>query len=305
MKTRWADKTSRMLGTFFAEPMTKYVVIFTTTISIIIVAQVFFDSNEKDGYFLSLADKQFTKNFVEWFGILLGIVLATVLDKVWDQFSAINNAINIEANATKSLVDELMLLDAEYDDVKIQTLYSLSMYSKYVLYLINGKIPISRESEAGTQILDEIRAHLIKNLLGDTKLRQGSDILKNELLTQLNNIFAARSNRISLLSVRIFDNLSFLSILASFIWLIPFYFLYFPDPQTGEDLQLGIFGWLLIVSVTFFIITLLSLIEDLGNPFNGVCRVDKLVWEKIVATTKEDNKEHLGNGIVSTPKMTL
>ena len=80
------------------------------------------DGTQKDGRFLSLADKQLAVNFVEWFGVLYGFLLPTILVRVWEQFDNIDNVLDREADAVKSLVGDLMLLDEQHAPFRNQVL---------------------------------------------------------------------------------------------------------------------------------------------------------------------------------------
>jgi hypothetical protein len=64
------------------------------------------------------------------------------------------------------------------------------------------------------------------------------------------------------------------------VWLVPFYFLYYPESS------LGIFGWLLVIAVTFLVIMILTIIDDLDNPFDGNWMVNINSWKKIIVDIK-------------------
>ena len=60
------------------------------------------------------------------------------------------------------------------------------------------------------------------------------------------------------------------------MWLVPFYFLYY------DEGSLGLFGWLLVIAVTFLVIMILTIIDDLDNPFDGYWTININSWEKLV-----------------------
>lgn len=282
MKSKWMDGISRIIDAVSAEPVTKYIFIITFIISILLSTQALVDGSIKDGRFLSLADKQLAMNFVEWFGVLYGFLLPTILVRVWEQFDAIDNVLDREADAIESLIGDLLLLDSNHTAFRRKVLDSLLSYCQNVLDLVEGKIDTMREKEAGNEILKEIRGYYISIFRGKNGEVQEADILKNELLLQLNNITDSRGDRISLSTQRLFESLNLIAVTTSIVWLVPFYFLYFQNEQTGEALSLGVFGWLLVISVTFLVIIILSIIDDLDKPFDGFWRVNVDAWNELI-----------------------
>ena len=108
----------------------------------------------------------------------------------------------------------------------------------------------------------------------------------SELLHELNAIIDLRGDRISLSSERLYESLRLLSIITSIVWLIPFYYLYYTD-NSGGDLSLGIFGWILVVAVTFLVIIILTIIDDLDNPFDGYWTINISSWDKLIVDIEE------------------
>lgn len=291
----WVNRINKDIESFFAEPITKYVIIITSIVSILLIAQAWIDGTTTNGRFLSSADKQLAINFVEWFGVLYGFLLPTILVRVWEQFDEIDNVLDREADSIKSLMGDLLLLDPKYEPFKKKVLCSLFEYSKNVVRFIDGKIPLAREKKNGDQILKKIRGYYIGVFRKKDVEIEGSDVLKNELLTQLNNIIDYRGDRISLSTKRLFESLNFIAVITSIIWLVPFYFLHFQNQQSGKELQLGMFGWLLVIFVTFLIIIILSIIDDLDKPFDGFWRVNISSWYDLVIDIKSEYKKTLSD----------
>ncbi len=296
MKEKWTDRMRSAINDFFAEPVTKYVTIIIWIISILLIIQALVDGNDTNGRFLSSADKQLALSFIEWFGVVYGFLLPTILVRVWEQFDEIDNVLDREADAVKSLVGDLMLLDEQYEDFRDHVLDSLLRYSENVIEFVNKKISDIQEKESGEKILKDIRGDYINIFRKGSGEAQASEILQDELLTQLNNLIDYRGDRISLSTQRLFESLNFIAVVTSILWLVPFYFLYFQNPLTGEELHLGFFGWLLVICVTFLIIIILSIIDDLDQPFDGHWMVDIKSWEDLVVDIKAEYKSKKRQG---------
>jgi hypothetical protein len=291
MKQKPMDgKIKRAIAKVFAEPVTKYVTIITLIISFLLIVQAWVDGTQRDGHFLSAGDKLFALSFVEWFGVVYGFLLPTILVRVWEQFDEIDNVLDREADAVKSLVGDLLLLDEQYEDFRDHVLDSLLRYSENVIEFVNKKISDIQEKESGEKILKDIRGYYIEIFRTRDGETQANDILKDELLNQLNNVIDNRGDRISLSNQRLFESLNLIAVVTSILWLVPFYFLYFQNPITGEELHLGFFGWLLVIFVTFLIIMILSIIEDLDKPFDGYWMVNIKSWEDLVVDIKNEYK---------------
>jgi hypothetical protein len=289
----------RAVKDFLAEPMAKYATIIFGIIATLLIAQALIDGTRADGLFLSRADKQLAQNFVEWFGVLYGFLLPTILVKVWEQFDAIDNVLDREADAVNSLVGDLMLLDEQHKPFRDQVLRCLYEYSSNVVGFVNKQIPAADEMKDGEKILRDLRGYYINIFRkGGNGEAPANEALQNELLSQLNNLIDYRGDRISLSTQRLFQTLKFIAVVTSILWLVPFYFLHFQD-SAGNELQLGVFGWLLVIFVTFLIIVILSIIDDLDEPFDGSWMVNIGSWTELV----EDIRIELPTVVVTdTPK---
>lgn len=299
----------RAVKDFFAEPMAKYATIIFGIIAALLIAQALVDGTRADGLFLSRADKQLAQNFVEWFGVLYGFLLPTILVKVWEQFDAIDNVLDREADAVNSLVGDLMLLDEQHKPFRDQILCGLYKYSRNVVRFVNKQRPAAREMKTGEKILRDIRGYYINIFRkGGNGEMPANEALQNELLSQLNNLIDYRGDRISLSTQRLFQTLKFIAVVTSILWLVPFYFLHFQDPVSGNELQLGLFGWLLVIFVTFLIIVILSIIDDLDEPFDGSWMVNIASWTDLVEDIKTEyrsdkSSRRTGDVPKSTPEI--
>jgi len=270
----------------FSKPITQYTILIIFFIALLVIIQVIFETLAKSGKhvpeFLSAADKLLVINFIEWFGVLYGFLLPTILVRVWELFDDIDNTLDREANAVKILTRDLLLLDPRFNKFSIRVLISLQRYSQNVLDFINEKEDEDEEKKTGDEILVNIRKLYLEVFHQGIGRPKESDILIDELLTQLNALMANRGERISLSTQRLFQSLKFLAVVTSIVWLVPFYFLYFQDPKTFNYIKLGLFGWILVVSVTFLVIVILTIIDDLDNPFDGFWMVNIDSWKDLV-----------------------
>lgn len=282
MKIKWLEGFYKATDIFIVEPVTKYMIIITTIISILLVTEAWLDGTQNTGIFLSLADRRFIINFVEWFGVIYGFVWSTFLVKVWVQFEDMNNTFDREVDAIQILAEDLSLLNPNHKETVSLVLASLQVYARNVLDFMKKKINPDVEKKNGDEILSNIRTLYITLFQQKRGTIRERDVILGEILSQLNTIIDSRGDRITLLAQRKFESLQFISVVTSIVWLAPFYFLYYLD-DSGNQLPFGIFGWLLIIAVTFLVIVVLSIIDDLDTPFDGYWIVDIESWKNLVA----------------------
>ncbi len=288
-QTKRTSKLYEGLAEVFSEPITKYVITVTSIISSLVIIQAVVDGTRADGTFLSLADKQLAINFVEWFGVLYGFLLPTILVRVWEQFDEIDNVLDREADAVNILFGDLLLLHS-HKKFKLDVLKSLQDYVRDVRKFLDKptRPNMDAEIQSGNSTLKQIRSYYLEVFRQTRNKTNEKDVLIDELLEQLNNIIDHRGDRISLSTQRLFESLNFIAIVTSIIWLVPLYFLYFQNQQTGTELDLGVFGWLLIIAVTFLVIIILSIIDDLDKPFDGYWTVNKNSWKELAKDIKNE-----------------
>jgi len=269
---------------FLSVPVNKYVVTITSIISALVIAEAFYDLLVPASWhwipFISIADKKLVINFVEWFGVLYGFLLPTILVRVWEQFDKIDNTFDKEADAIKILVGDLLLLHSYSSSFSKNVLETLRDYTENVFIFMDAKISKREEVQDGDRLLARIRNFYMEVFRSETGQQKENDVIMGELLEQLNNIIDNRGDRISLCDQRLFESLKSVAVITSIVWLVPFYFLYFQN--NNEDyLQLGLFGWLLVIAVTFLVIIILSIIDDLDEPFGGHWKVNRRSWEEL------------------------
>jgi len=291
-----------VVGIIDRDPITKYLVIITSIISLTLIVEALVDGPQKTGVFITLADKKFIINFVEWFGVIYGFIWSTIVVKVWEQFEELNSTFDREVDAIQLLVEDLSLLNPKNDELRSTALSILQTYVRNVRKLMRKDIPIEEEEALGNENLSGIRSTLDEMFHPQKSTSKESDVLLGDILTQLNTIVDNRSDRISLLTQSTFDSLKFISMVTSIVWLTPFYFLDYTDylSETIIHMQMGIFGWFLVIAVTYLVVIIMSIMDDLNTPFDGYWIVDAKSWEKLAnRITQAIDPQPAGN---SNPK---
>ncbi|HLP81679.1 MAG TPA: DUF4239 domain-containing protein [Nitrosomonas sp.] len=295
--TKIIDNAKRVL---FKEPVTRYIAYITSAISLLVIAESvynsFFPIAAARTPFLSPADKQLAREFIEWFGVLYGFLLPQILVRVWEQFDEIDNLFDSEADAIKILAEDLALMLSDFSETRTKILKKLKQYAEHVCehHADESKFATptaegESKKDIGANYLKEIR-NLYREIIHPTGSQFEVHPLISELLRELNSIIDLRGDRISRSSERLYESLRLLSIITSIIWLIPFYYLYYTD-NAGGNLPLGLFGWLLVIAVTFLVIIILTIIDDLDNPFDGYWKINISSWEKLIRDIDEMLKE--------------
>jgi hypothetical protein len=186
-------------------------------------------------------------------------------------------------------------LDEQHAPFRNQVLGCLYEYSRNVVDFVERKIPDTVETKTGEKLLRDVRGYYIRIFSKEAAGTPTSEALQDELLTQLNNLIDHRGDRISLSTQRLFQSLNLIAVVTSILWLVPFYFLHFTNDR-GDELHLGIFGWLLVIFVTFLIIIILSIIDDLDKPFDGFWMVNITSWKDLITYIETEYKNSKGKG---------
>ena len=298
MRTFW-NKAVRTLRDFFAEPLTLHTVIVALSISIFIVleagyppiakllSRLGFDWLEVNyPIFATVDDKEFSKGFVEWFGTFYSFFLPLLLLRAWEQLDRADREFDREADAIKVLLEDIMLLDNEtFLELKKHMVRELNTYVQHVIdnYRIEHRAGDVNLKRHGDSLLQGIRVNY-KDLIyrGGGKRASLLEPVTTELLNRLNDAIDTRGDRISIFSQRLFESLRLVAIVTSVIWLIPFYFLPFES---------GILGSFLKLIITFLIIFVLTVINDLDDPFTGYWKVSTASWADVQKETSSSLEE--------------
>jgi hypothetical protein len=253
-------------------------------------------SNSYNPFDFAHVDNLFLYNFIEWFGVVYGFLVPLIMVRVWEQFDTLEREFDKEADAVKILFEDVKLLDGRnHSTLKKHIFNQLISYIKHVEdnYIIeNDPGEESKKIRAnGNFILKEIRKDYYDIVHSQKILRKERDPLLSELLTQLNNIIDARGDRIALAKQRLFDSLRGVTKIASVIWLIPFYLLRYDVSPEGATTPIyigpGVIGNILIVGVTFLVVFVLTVIEDLDEPFGGHWKLDITPWNQMRSELEE------------------
>lgn len=269
---------------FRSDPWVKYAIImvglyaifyyvrihYTEIVSVPIIARL--KILESYPAFMTNDDIELNKSFVEWFGVLYGFLLPLILIKVWEQFETLERNFDKEADSVRAFAEDVMLLPNDMKDKKVKMLFIAKKYAEHIQdhYIQEG----SKETDSkkgGDEIINKLRTELSTFFNSKKNLPNLAPLLSH-LLNQLNTIIDVRGDRISNSKQRLFSGLRWVAGLASFVWLIPFYFL---------DLELGLYGDGLVLAVTILIVYVLHKIEDLDEPFYRKWRLEKSVWKNL------------------------
>jgi hypothetical protein len=231
--------------------------------------------------FTTKDDRAFSLGFVEWFGVFYGFFLPLLLVRAWEQLDRADREFDREADAIKVLLEDILLLDDKgFLDFKLSMACRLHLYCRHVWkrYWFEHLAENAYIKKHGDNLLQGIRIGY-KNLIyrGGGEGASQLEPMTTELLDRLNEAIDTRGDRISIFRQRLYESLRGVAIVTSAVWLIPFYFLSY---------EVGIFGSLLKLGVTVLIILVLSIIDDLDQPFEGVWKVNTSTWEEVLVETE-------------------
>jgi hypothetical protein len=216
--------------------------------------------------FLLEPDMVLLQNFIEWFGIAYGLLLALVLVNVWSQFDLLEKDFDSEAAAVSALYQTVSFIKS-MNPMQGRIIKYIQSYIRHVLdnYAIEHKNVKARAN--GKEILDQIGQAILVTLRGEEM-----NMLSGEIIKKWNDIKDFREDRISRSRQRIPNGVWMLAILSSILWLIPFY---------GLDFRNDLIAIFLTGGVTFVVITMLVVIKDLDDPFDGTWTISLDEWEFI------------------------
>lgn len=217
--------------------------------------------------------KGFVGNFIEWFGVLYGFLLPLILVRAWEQFDAIDREFDKEADTVKTFYEDVMLLGGESVDRRSIS-DSLLAYVNHVIDYYPKESDDNNLQRKGDDCLKRVREEYFKMTHSAFISQKEGEILTTELLHQLNAIIDSRGDRIGLCNQRLFESLRFVALIASVIFVVPFYFVKFNQSY-------GILDSFLVFGVIFLVIFILSTIEDLDEPFYGSWKISSASWTSL------------------------
>jgi hypothetical protein len=217
----------------------------------------------------------FVPNFIEWFGVLYGLLLPLVMVRVWEQLDDIDREFDREADAIKILYEDLSYLQGESVKVGIKIAKLLRKYVRHVIR--NYKYEV-KEFElvrlAGDNILECIRDQFFVLIHPDVMNSKVSEFLVPEIFERFNEIIDIRGDRISLASQRLFDTLRNIALIASIVFILPFYILVFSIPM-------DILDYILVIGVTLLVVFIYQIVEDFDEPFGGTWKISSDSWVRL------------------------
>lgn len=277
-------KTNKIRNLLDATP--RYTLILTAVICGFIILEPFHPLvkgwTENHGFHLPInldflpKDKEgfgFVSNFIEWFGVLYGFLLPLILVRAWEQFDAIDREFDKEADTVKTFYEDVNLLGGERVDKK-SMLESLLAYVNHVIEYYPKEADDRDLQLQGDNHLKKVRQEYFNIAHSAFITQKEGEILATELLHQLNAIIDIRGDRIGLCNQRLFESLRFVALIASVIFVVPFYFVKFNQTY-------GILDSFLVFGVIFLVIFILSTIEDLDEPFYGSWRISTDPWIRL------------------------
>lgn len=208
------------------------------------------------------------RDFIEWFGVPYGLLLALVLVNVWTQFDATDRAFDQEADTVLKVYDTFLLTSTE--TLRTEACQLLLDYSRHVQEHYFSEPENKTLKSRGDSILNELR--VITGRLHRTRIDK---LLALELLRLINELIDDRGDRLSHSKQRIPLPVLLLSVIASFIWLIPFFILKFTHPMLGA---------IFVTGVTFVVVAILLIIMDLDDPVEGTWDVNMESWKDLIDT---------------------
>lgn len=215
----------------------------------------------------------FAANFIEWFGVLYSILLPLILVRVWEQLDDIDREFDREADEIRIFFEDLSFFRG-MDSVIEQNLSRL--LREYVRHVIK-KYPretkeYKEERRIGDEILIKIRKQFSELISPKMMASKDTEFLVKELFQRLNEIVDIRGDRIGFASQRLFETFRLVALIASIVFIVPFYIIGFTTYTSFLDN-------VLIAGVTLLVIFVYLIIEDFDEPFGGTWKIDDETWQ--------------------------
>lgn len=276
---------------FFAEPVTLYTLIVSISISTLLILEAAYPPIAKwlaslglpwleqyFPFFVATGDLEFGTRFIEWFGIVYGFSTPIFMVRALEQLYKVDHVFDHEAGAIQVLLEDILLLDDRYLMSKKSIVEDLKNYVEHVLdnYQIEH-LEQERSKQQGDYLLMGIRRSFRELIYSGGAKAERLELVTTELLERLNEAINIRRDRILICGERSFQAMKVVAVLTSIVWLIPFYFL--PWELSG-------LGGLLKMVVTFLVIFILTIIDDLDDPFAGIWQVSTATWREVRVETE-------------------
>ncbi len=252
-------------------PKTNYVYYFLFAIITARIASAYFYYT--DGTTPSAeVTNSFAANFIEWFGVLYSILLPLILVRVWEQLDDIDREFDREADVIRIFFEDLYFLREKNEIVGQRISDLLRKYVKHVVKKYSFEVKeIEKERRSGDEILINIRKQFHDLISPEMMSTKDTEFLVKEMFQRLNEIVDIRGDRIGFASQRLFQTFRLVALIASIVFIVPFYIV-------GFTIQTSTLDNILIVGVTLLVVFVYLIIEDFDEPFGGTWKIDDESW---------------------------
>lgn len=227
---------------------------------------------------LSVNDQTVIHDFIEWFGTAYSLFLALVLVNVWAQFDNVEREFDRELDAVSLIYQTAGYVQALKEEnepriveFKKKIKDDVFGYLHHVVHKYSIEHLVAQQRINGEKFLERIGSN-IGSLAHE---QMASETLISELFRSLNDARDIRGDRISHAGQQMPDAVWFVSVVASIVWLLPFFAL--------KIINLWVSS-ILIGGVTFVVVVVLVIIRDLNNPFEGTWKVNLEDWISVLDT---------------------
>jgi len=251
---------SRILN-FFTNPM---VLGAFFSIDVVIIRFYIF----RKYYYIFEGDFKLIESFIEWFGVAYGLFIALVLVNVWKQFDDTEREFDREADAVFMLYQSVRQMggaNVKIRKLKADIIKSIKVYVAHVNQNYIREYEKIDVRDAGDRILEKIR-----DRIGEVIHTKEKEAITSALIKEFNDAVDVRGDRISASKQRVPSPVWVISLASSILWLIPFLWLDFKNDWIAIILEGG---------VVAIVTSILAIIRDLDDPFDGVWRIDTTEWE--------------------------
>lgn len=248
-----------------------YVYYFLATIVAFRILAIYL--NSKGGVTSAELSNSFAANFIEWFGVLYSILLPLILVRVWEQLDDIDREFDREADTMRIFFEDLSFFK-ERDNPTGEKLSALAReYVRHVTKRYHLEVKGTKiHRRTGDEILLKIRKQMNILLSPEILASKDSEFIVKELFNRLNDIVDIRGDRIGFASQRLFETFRIVALIASIIFIVPFYIV-------GFTVYTSLLDHLLIIGVTLLVIFVYLIIEDFDEPFGGTWKIDVETWQ--------------------------
>lgn len=217
------------------------------------------------------SDIEYIKNFIEWFGVPYGLFIALVLVNLWTQHDTVDREFDGEADAVSALQHTALMVKENPPPIYPKSII-LSKIDDYVIHIKQHYLTEYKKESVKFRTEGDTYVEEIREAVGVLVHTNEEESIKAELLDLTNQLRDIRGDRLAHARQRMHSTVWVLSVVSSFLWLLPFYGLAFENSYVAIILQGG---------VTFVVVAILAVIRDLNNPFTGTWKVDLSSWEEL------------------------